>query len=172
MTETQDIGVRRFPISRAGYLKMKAELESFVSHDRPEIIAAISEARAHGDLSENAEYHAAKEKQGMIEAKIADLSAKLSRAEIIEISDVDHDKVQFGATVRLEDAGSGKEVVYSIVSDYEADLRSGNISIYSPVAKALLGKKIGDEVEVETPRGLKYYEVLAIEYGGGSGVGG
>lgn len=154
----------RFPISRKGYLKMKAELEYLVSHERVAMAGAIAEARSHGDLSENSEYDAAKERQGMVEAKIADLSSKLSRSDIINVNELDHNRVQFGAKVTLLELDNEKQVIYSIVSDYEADLRSGLISIFSPVAKALLGKRTGEEIEVETPRGMRYYEILNIEY--------
>ncbi|MDZ5761301.1 transcription elongation factor GreA [Lyticum sinuosum] len=164
MNEFKNKSIIRFPISKSGYIKMQTELDNLISKDRHEIINAIAEARAHGDLSENAEYHAAKEKQALIENKIADLTDKLNRAEIIDLSNIEKDKIQFGATVKMIDYENNREVKYTIVSDYEADIKQGLISVYSPVSKALMGKKIGDEVEVETPKGFRYYEILSVDY--------
>lgn len=154
----------RFPITPEGFKRLEDELGRLKTVDRPAIIIAIAEARAHGDLSENAEYHSAKEKQGFIEAKIQDLEAKLSRAHIINVSDIESDMVQFGAHVTIIDEESEEEIVYRIVSDYEANMELKYISIASPVAKALVGKKVGDSVEVSTPKGFKYYEVVAVEF--------
>lgn len=154
----------RFPITPEGFKKLEEELSRLKSVDRPAIITAIAEARAHGDLSENAEYHAAKEKQGFIEAKIQDLEAKLSRAHVINISDIESDTVQFGARVTVIDEETEEKIVYRIVSDYEANIELKYISIASPVARALIGKKIGESVEVNTPKGVKYYEVLSVEF--------
>lgn len=154
----------RFPISPAGYKKLEEELHRLKSVERPAIIIAIAEARAHGDLSENAEYHSAKEKQGFIEAKIADLENKASRAHVIEISQIVSDVVQFGATVKVVDEETDEEIVYKIVSDYEANVAQRHISISSPVARALLGKKAGESIEVITPKGSKYYHIVEFNF--------
>jgi transcription elongation factor GreA len=154
----------RFPISPKGHKKLELELQTLKTVERPAIINAIAEARAHGDLSENAEYSAAKEKQGFIEAKILDLESKLSRAHVIDPSTIESDHVQFGAFVRIIDEETEEEIEYTLVSDYEADLEKKHISIASPVAKALMGKKVSDSIEVNTPKGVKYYEILHLEY--------
>jgi transcription elongation factor GreA len=154
----------KFPITPEGYERLNQELHKLKTVERPAVITAIAEARAHGDLSENAEYSAAREKQGFIEAKIADLESKLSRAEVIDIKDLSGDKIVFGATVTLVDEETDEEMVYKIVSDFEADIAKGAISIFSPVAKALLGKFKGDSIEVHTPKGIKYYEVLNVAF--------
>ncbi len=154
----------RFPITPEGLKRLEKELHHFKTIERPAIIKAIAEARAHGDLSENAEYSAAKEKQGFIEAKINDLQAKHGRAHVIDIATIESEHVQFGATVKIVDEESEVEIVYKIVSDFEADLDKGHISHASPVAKAMMGKKVGSSVEVVTPKGHKYYEILSVEY--------
>lgn len=154
----------KFFITPEGYKRLEEELSFLKTKERPAIIKAIAEARAHGDLSENAEYHAAKEKQGFVEAKIADLEDRVARAETIDISKLSGEQVIFGTTVTLEDEETSKKSVYRIISDYEADLSRGHISINSPVAKALLGRVAGQEVEVMTPGGMKYYKVLKVEY--------
>ena len=154
----------RFPITPEGFKKLESELHNLKSVQRPEVVNAIAEARAHGDLSENAEYHAAKEKQGFIEAKISDLEAKISRAHIVEISKIDSDIVQFGATVKVVDEDTDKEAVFKLVSEYEADVEKKHISITSPVAKAMIGKKVSESIEVNTPGGVRYYEILEIKY--------
>ncbi len=154
----------RFPISPDGYKKLEQELHHMKTVERPRIIAAIAEARAHGDLSENAEYHAAKERQGFIEAKIMDLEAKISRAQIIEVSQIQSEIVQFGASVTIVDEETDEEIVYKLVSDYEADLAKRHISIASPMARAMIGKKAGDSFEVHTPKGTKYYLVVKLEF--------
>lgn len=156
----------KFPITPLGYEKMKAELVALKLIERPAIINAIAEARAHGDLSENAEYHSAKEKQGFIEAKIADLESKIARAEIINVSSLSGEKVIFGATVTLIDEDTEEQVLYKIVSEYEADLSKGFISIVSPLAKAMIGKDQGQSIEVNTPKGIRYYEILKVEFKG------
>lgn len=155
---------QRFPITPSGFEKMHKELTQLKSVERPSVIKAIAEARAHGDLSENAEYSAAREKQGFIEAKITDLESKIARAEVIDSKDLSGDQVQFGTTVTLFNEDSNAKVEYTIVGDYEADLSIRLISISSPLAKALLGKVVGDEVEVQTPNGIKYYDVLSISH--------
>ncbi len=144
---------------------MRAELQHLKTVERPAVIQAIAEARAQGDLSENAEYDAAKEKQGFIEGRLADLEAKLSNAQIIDPKTLDADgRVVFGATVELEDAESGDTVTYQIVGDDEADIKQGMISVSSPIARALIGKYAGDSVEVQAPGGVRHYEVLDVEY--------
>lgn len=152
------------PMTVEGFKKLEAELHRLKAEERPRIIAQISEARAHGDLSENAEYHAAKEAQGLNEARVADLEDKLSRAEIIDISKLSGDTVKFGATVSLEDEESGDKVKYMIVGEHEANVKEGRISINSPIARALIGKAKGEVCEVNTPRGSRSYEVLKVEF--------
>jgi transcription elongation factor GreA len=154
----------RFPVSPAGYKKLEEELQILKSVERPNVIRAIAEARAHGDLSENAEYHAAKEKQGFIEAKIQHLEFKLSAAQIIDVSNLDSNQIQFGAKVTLVDEETKEAANYEIVSEFEADTAKGMISIASPIAKAMLGKKVGEVIEVFTPKGEKYFEVTKISY--------
>lgn len=151
-------------MTTGGYDALQAEFKRLTGIERPRIIQAIAEARAHGDLSENAEYHAAKEAQGMNEARIAELEEKIGRAEIIDISKLSGDTVKFGANVTLVDEDTDEEKSYQIVGESEADVRSGKISVGSPIARALIGKKVGDSVEVSTPGGGKSYEVLKINY--------
>ncbi|MDJ1407163.1 MAG: transcription elongation factor GreA [Candidatus Midichloria sp.] len=154
----------RIPITPKGYQRLLEELTHLKSIERPAVIAAIAEARAHGDLSENAEYSAAREKQGFIEAKIADLESRIARAEVIDIKELTGNQIKFGATVTLLNEENDSEVKYQIVGEYEADLNSGLISISSPLAKALLGKSVGDQIEVATPKGIRYYDVITITY--------
>ena len=154
----------KIPITNIGFEKLEEELKILKSTERPNVIKAIAEAREHGDLSENAEYHAAKEKQSFIEGRIADLENKISRAEIIITKKLKSNKVIFGATVTLGEVGKKKQIVYQIVGTEEADVESGKISISSPLARALLGKKIDDTVEVYSPGGSKEYEVENIEF--------
>lgn len=156
--------VERFPISKEGMNKLEIELNNSRFVERPNIIKSISEARAHGDLSENAEYHAAKEKQGFIEAKISELEDKISRAEIIDISQVRGEQVKYGASIRLLDEDTEKEIAYKIVSEYEADVSKGMISITSPLSKALIGKKVNESLEFNTPKGIRYYKILSVDY--------
>lgn len=156
--------MEKFPITNKGYEKLETELRFLKSSERPSVIKAIAEARAHGDLSENAEYHAAKEKQSFIEGRIADLENKISRAEVINTGILSGDKVIFGATVTLGIVGRKKNIVYQIVGTEEADVENGKISVSSPLARALLGKKIDDLVEVSSPGGSKEYEVENIEF--------
>ena len=152
------------PMTVDGFKKLEAELHRLKAEERPRIIAQISEARAHGDLSENAEYHAAKEAQGLNEARVADLEDKLSRAEVIDITKLSGETVKFGATVSLEDEESGDKVKYMIVGEHEANVKEGKISINSPIARALIGKTKGESCEVNTPRGSRSYEVLKVEF--------
>ena len=155
----------KMPITAAGAEQLKIELNRLKTADRPRIIQAIAEARAHGDLSENAEYHAAKEQQGMLEARIKDLEHKLASAQVIEPATVSaNGRVVFGATLDLHDEHSDQKVTYQIVGDYEADIAKGKISISSPIARALIGKEPGDEVEVQVPGGVRRYEILDVRY--------
>lgn len=147
-----------------GYKALDAELKQRSSEERPRIIAAIAEARAHGDLSENAEYHAAKEQQSLNEGRIAELEDKLSRAEVIDVSKMSGDKIKFGATVTIVDEDTDAEKTYQIVGDMEADLNQGKISLSSPIARALIGKEVEDSVEVAAPGGAKSYEILEVKY--------
>jgi len=154
----------KIPITNIGFKKLEDELKTLKSIERPSVIKSIAEAREHGDLSENAEYHAAKEKQSFIEGRIADLENKISRAEVIITKKLKSNKVIFGATVTLEEVGKKKQLVYQIVGTEEADVESGKISISSPLARALLGKKVDESVEVYSPGGSKEYEVENIEF--------
>ena len=156
--------MNKYPITPEGLKRMNEELLKLKQVDRPRIIKAIAEAKAQGDLSENAEYTSAKEEQGLIEARIGDLESKIALAEVIIPNEIVSDKVQFGATVILMDSDTDEEKTYYIVGDYESDIKQGKLSIFSPVANAILGKKKGDEVEVQTPRGTKYYIIKLIEY--------
>ena len=156
--------MEKFPITNKGFEKLETELKLLKSTERPSVIKAIAEARAHGDLSENAEYHAAKEKQSFIEGRIADLENKISRAEVINTRVLSGNKIIFGATVTLGEVGRKKNIVYQIVGTEEADVENGKISVSSPLARALLGKKIDDLVEVLSPGGSKEYEVENIEF--------
>ncbi len=158
------MSMERVPVTIAGYKSLEEELYRLKSVERPRIIAAISEARAHGDLSENAEYHAAKEQQGLNEARVAELEDKISRAEVIDTSKLSGATIKFGATVSLADDDNGDKVKYTIVGDTEANLRDGKISISSPIARALIGKSKGDNVEVTTPKGSRSFEVLKVEW--------
>jgi transcription elongation factor GreA len=157
--------MKKTPITADGAGKLQVELQRLKSVDRPRVIQAIAEARAHGDLSENAEYHAAKEQQGFIEGRIQELESRMSNAQIIDPKTVAaNGKVVFGATLDLMDDESGKQVTYQIVGDYEADIAQGKISINSPIARALIGKNAGDTVDVQVPGGVRSYEILDIRY--------
>jgi transcription elongation factor GreA len=156
--------VEKVPMTAAGHAALEEELRRRQQIERPRIIQAISEARAHGDLSENAEYHAAKESQSMNEGRIADLEDKLSRAEIIDVSKLSGSTVKFGATVTVFDEETEEEKRYQIVGETEANVKDGRISVASPIARALIGKKVGDTVEVKTPKGGKSYEILTVAF--------
>lgn len=156
--------MEKIAVTLRGFDRLEGELKQLKSVDRPAIIEAIAEARAHGDLSENAEYSAAKEKQSFIEGRIKELEAVISRADKIDVASIKSDKIVFGATVTIVDEESEEESTYQIVGDYEADLASKRISMSAPVARALIGKKKGDSVEVHTPKGTRYYEVLKVVY--------
>jgi transcription elongation factor GreA len=155
----------KFPITLRGAELLREELKRLKTVERPSVVAAIAEARSHGDLSENAEYDAAKERQGFIEGRIAEVESKLGNAQIIDPAALDADgRVVFGATVDLEDMDSGQKVGYQIVGDDEADLKKNKISLNSPVARALIGKFAGDVAEVQTPGGRREYEILDVRY--------
>jgi transcription elongation factor GreA len=154
----------KLPMTAAGYTTLETELKQRQSVERPRIIQQITEARTHGDLSENAEYHAAKESQSLNEGRIAELEDKLARAEVIDVSKLSGDTIKFGATVTLIDEDTEKKHVWQIVGEPEADAKAGRISIASPLARALVGKKKGAQVEVVTPAGAKAYEVVKVEW--------
>lgn len=153
-----------FPITKKGFAKLEQELKYLKQVERPGVINAIAVAREFGDLSENAEYHAAKEKQGFIEGRIIDLEDKMARAQIIDISKLTNDTVKFGAVVTLIDDETDEEVQYHIVSEYEADVARGLVSIASPIARALIGKSVGDIVQVVTPKGSRSYEIIKLNH--------
>ncbi len=155
--------VDKLPMLAEGYEKLQTEVRHLKMVERPSVIDAIEEARGHGDLSENAEYHAAKERQGQIEAQIADIDDRLSRAMVIDPTTLSGDKVVFGATVHLLDEND-KEIKYQIVGETEADARVGRISYNSPLGRALIGRSVGDEIEFSAPSGEKYYEIAKLEF--------
>lgn len=154
----------QIPFTKEGYDHLQIELQRLKSEERPKVIQEIAEARSHGDLSENAEYSAAREKQGIIEARIAELDDKLSRANVIDFSHLPPDAVRFGAFVTVEDTETGEKKTYRIVGDLEADLQKNKISLSSPIARALLGKKVDDLVEVQAPKGVMEYTLVEIRY--------
>lgn len=156
--------MERVPLTTTGYARLSAELKKLLHEERPAIIAAIDEARSHGDLKENAEYHAAKERQGFIEGRIAELENKLARVDVIDISKLSGSKAVLGATVTLVDVDSDKQVTYVLVGPDEADLEKGLLNTASPIGRAILGKEAGDEVTVVTPGGKKAYEVEKVEF--------
>jgi len=154
----------KIPMTQAGFEQLKEELRWRQQDERPRIIEAISEARAHGDLSENAEYHAAKEAQSLNEGRINDLEDSIARAEVIDISKLSGSTIKFGATVTIMDEETEEERIYQIVGDQEADVKQGRISISSPIARALIGKSEGDSIDVHAPGGSRSYEVIALKY--------
>ncbi len=156
--------IEKIPMTAAGYANLAAELKRLKTIERPAVIRAIEEARAHGDLSENAEYHAAKERQGFIEGRVMELEDKISRAQVIDVSKLSGTTIKFGATVGLVDEDTDEKSRYQIVGEFEADVKDGRISIVSPMARALIGKTVGDTVEVSTPGGGRSYEILKVEY--------
>ena len=156
--------MEKLPLTKQGFLALEEELKNLKGVERPNIIAAIAEARSHGDLSENAEYSAAKEKQSFIEGRIQDLEAVLSRAQVIDVSGTKSDVIRFGATVLVADEDTDDEKRYQIVGDYEADIEKNKISLSSPLAKALIGKEVGDTAEYVAPGGKKSFEILEIKY--------
>jgi len=155
----------RIPMTVRGAERVKAELHRLKTAERPAVIQAIADARAHGDLSENADYDAAKERQGFIEGRIADLEGKIANAQVIDPASIDAEgRVVFGATVEIEDLDSGERVTYQIVGDDESDIKAGKVSINSPVARALIGKSEGDTAEVQAPGGVRAYEIVNVDY--------
>jgi transcription elongation factor GreA len=156
--------MEKIPMTALGYARLEKELKQLKTVERPAVIEAIAEARAHGDLKENAEYHAAKERQGFIEGRLPELEAIISRAEIIDIAALSGDTIKFGATVTIIDEESEEELTYQLVGDHEADITRGLISISAPIGRALIGKKQGTSVEVVTPKGARFYEVLTVEF--------
>ena len=147
-----------------GYAVLDEELKRLKTQERPSVIAQIAEARSHGDLSENAEYHAAKERQGWIEGRIAEIEDKIARAQVIDVSKLSGAQVKFGATVKVVDEDTEEKSVYQIVGEHEANVKSGKISVTSPLARAMIGKEVGEVVEVNTPGGVKAYEIAKIEW--------
>ena len=156
--------MEKVPMTVLGYKTLDDELKRLKSIERPAVIAAISEARSHGDLSENAEYHAAKERQGWIEGQIADIEDKISRAQVIDVSKLSGKHIKFGATVTVIDEDTEEEGRYQVVGDHEANVKAGKISVSSPLSRAMIGKEVGDVVEVNTPGGAKAYEILKLEW--------
>lgn len=156
--------MERIPITLKGYNKLREELERLQTVDRKEVVLAIQEARGHGDLSENAEYDAAKERQGMIEARINELESKMSLFDVIDVSKLSGDKVVFGSTVTLENLNTDETKTYDIVGSDEANIAEGSISIMSPIARAILGKQEGDDVTVQTPRGEVEYSIIKVDF--------
>ena len=152
------------PLTKYGAELLKEELHQLKTKERRIVIDAIAEARSHGDLSENAEYHAAKDRQGWIEGQIAEIEDKISRAQVIDVSKLDGDQVKFGATVTVVDEDTEEEGRYQIVGEHEADVKAGKISVSSPIARAMISKEVGDVVEVNTPGGVKAYEILKVEW--------
>jgi transcription elongation factor GreA len=156
--------MEKVPMTGEGYQALDDELKRLKSVERPSVIAAISEARSHGDLSENAEYHAAKDRQGWIEGRIAEIEDKMARAQVIDVSKLSGAQVKFGATVSVVDEDTEEESRYQIVGEHEADVKAGRISVTSPLARGMIGKEVGDVVEINTPGGVKAYEILKVEW--------
>jgi len=156
--------MEKVPMTRTGFTRLEIELKRLKGVERPAVIRALEEARAHGDLSENAEYHAAKERQAFIESRVAELDSKVSRAQIIDTSNISGKTVKFGATVTVVDEDDDSEMKFQIVGEDEADIKEKRLSVNSPLARALIGKQVGDEVEVATPSGGKFYELLKVQY--------
>jgi transcription elongation factor GreA len=152
------------PMTPEGHRRLQEEVKNLIRVERPKVIQDIAEARAHGDLSENAEYDAAKERQGFVEGRISEINGKMAHAQIIDVTEIDSDKIIFGATVKLFDVESESEVTYRIVGQDEANIKQGLISINSPVAKALIGHRIDDEVHIKVPSGMRIYEIIDIQY--------
>jgi transcription elongation factor GreA len=156
--------MEKVPMTAEGYNALDEELKRLKTVERPNVIAAIGEARAHGDLSENAEYHAAKDRQGWIEGRIAEIEDKMARAQVIDVSKLSGKQVKFGATVSVVDEDTEEKARYQIVGEHEADVKRGRVSITSPIARAIIGKEPGDVVEVNTPGGVKAYEITKVEW--------
>jgi len=156
--------MNKIPMTANGFEKLQFELKKLLNEDRPNIIAAIAEARSHGDLSENAEYQYAKEQQSLIEGKIADLESAITRAEVIDVKSLKSDEIKFGATVEIEDDENGEIVTYQIVGDYESDIKNFKLSVSSPLARGLINKTIDDVVEINSPKGQKSYTIKSVKY--------
>ena len=156
--------MNKVPMTEAGYKNLQDELKKLVNKDRPAIIAAITEARGHGDLSENAEYQYAKEQQNLIESKISELENTIVQAEIIDISKLSGKEIMFGATVKIKDNETGEQSTYQIVGEYESDIENKKISINSPMARGLIGKSKNDVVEINSPKGIKFYTVISVKF--------
>ena len=154
----------KFPMTVGGYNKLQLELKQLINDDRPSIIKAIAEARTHGDLSENAEYHSAKEKQSFIEGKIAELESIIAQADIIDVSKLSGKEIKFGATVTVTDEDTGQKSNYQIVGESESDIKDNKLSISSPLARALIGKEKGSIVEFDSPKGIKTYSIKSVKY--------
>ena len=154
----------KVPMTLDGFNQLESELKRLKTEERPDVIKAIAVAREHGDLSENAEYHAAKERQAFIEGRVGELEEKIRFAEVIDVSQLSGESVKFGAKVTLADEDTDEEITYQIVGEHEADIKSGRLSITSPVARALIGKTVGDTVEANTPKGAKAYEVIMVRF--------
>lgn len=155
--------MERVPITKEGFEKLKLELQRLQREERPAVIKAIEEARGHGDITENAEFEAAKEKQALIEGRIQEITSRLGRCEIVEPSNDDNGRVMFGSTVIMEDLETNDVTTYTLVGPYEADVQSGTISVASPLGSALIGKEEGDEVKVQTPKGVRMFEILEVQ---------
>ena len=156
--------MNKLPMTSLGYENLQSELKKLLNEDRPNIIAAIAEARSHGDLSENAEYQYAKEQQSLIEGKIADLESAISRVEVIDIKGIKSDEIKFGATVEIEDDENGETSIYQIVGEYESDINKKKLSVNSPLARGLINKSINDVVEINSPKGQKNYTIKSVKY--------
>lgn len=155
----------RIPMTAEGYARLESELKRLKTTERPDVIRALREAREHGDLSENAEYHAARERQSFIEGRVREIEDKMSRAEVIDVSKLSGEDVKFGATVQLADEDTDEETTYQLVGADESDVADGRLSITSPLARALIGKAVGDSVHVSTPAGPKSYEIISVSFG-------
>ena len=156
--------MNKIPMTASGYENLQSELKKLLNEDRPNIIAAIAEARSHGDLSENAEYQYAKEQQSLIEGKIADLESAVSRVEVIDVKSIEGDEIKFGATIEIEDEESGEISIYQIVGEYESDIKNKKLSVSSPLAKGLINKSVDDVVEINSPKGQKSYIIKSVKY--------
>jgi transcription elongation factor GreA len=158
------MSLQKFPMTSKGFDRLREELDHLKKVERPAVIKAISEARDHGDLSENAEYHAARERQSFIEGRVNELEFKISCADVIEIGSLTGNRVVFGATVKLVDEDTDEEIIYQIVGEEESSIKDGLLSCNAPIARAMIGKEIGDTFEVSTPKGTKYYEILKVSF--------
>ena len=156
--------MNKIPMTANGYDNLQTELKKLLNEDRPNIIAAIAEARGHGDLSENAEYQYAKEQQSLIEGKISDLESAISRAEVIDVKSLDSDEIKFGATVEIQDEATEETVKYQIVGDYESNIENNKLSVSSPLARGLINKTVDEVVEISSPKGQKTYTIKSIKY--------